>query len=117
MTDYEESGLEKLFASYRAACPEVEPSVNFMPELWQKIEARQSFGSVFARLSRMFAAASAAVCLLLLLLNMVSTSRYHPAYSTYTDALMAEHSAEQTYYTEAIYTSTSVVQPVGAIRH
>src|SRR5579875_3163122 len=112
MTDYEESGLEKLFASYRAACPEVEPGVNFMPELWQKIEARQSFGSVFERLSRMFAAASAAVCRLLV--NMVSTSRYRPPYSTCTDALLAEQSAEQTYYTEAIYASVPVVQPVGA---
>ena len=45
--------------------------------------------------------ASAAVCLLLLFLNFVAKPEDHLG-PTYTDALMADHSAERTYYTEGI---------------
>ncbi len=45
--------------------------------------------------------ASAALCLLLLVLNFVSTSQSRLA-PTYVDLLMADHTAEKTYYTEAI---------------
>lgn len=101
MTD-DETKLERLFENYRAACPEIEPGALFMPRLWQKIEARQSFGPVFERLTRLFASAAAAVCLLLLVLNLVSTPQNLNANETYTDALVAEQSAEQMYPTEAI---------------
>ena len=32
-------GVEGLWEAYRQATPEPEPSVNFMPELWGRIEA------------------------------------------------------------------------------
>lgn len=115
MTD-DDITLGRLFESYRDACPEVEPGALFMPRLWQRIEARQSFSSVFERLTRMFAAASAAVCLLLLVLNLVSTPHSSISDQSYTDALMAEHSVEQTYYTEAILTTPSTPSPV-ALQH
>ena len=35
----EEDKLERLWEAYRMATPAPEPSVNFMPELWAKIEA------------------------------------------------------------------------------
>jgi hypothetical protein len=35
-----DEALNALLASYRAASPDPEPSVNFMPQLWQKIDAR-----------------------------------------------------------------------------
>ena len=44
----DDSKLDQLFQTYRAACPDVEPSTNFMPNLWQRIEGRHSFGFVFA---------------------------------------------------------------------
>jgi len=94
-------GLGELLRLYGNACPDLEPSVNFMPSLWQKIEARHSFGSIFERLARSGMAAAAALCLVLLVLNLVFAPR-QSAVQTYTDALMAEHSAERTYYTEAI---------------
>ncbi len=73
-----------------------------MPSLWQKIEARQSFWAVFQRFGKTITTASAAVCLLLLVLNLISSpAAYNPA-ATYADALMAEHTAEKTYYAEAI---------------
>src|SRR5947209_20342946 len=94
-------GLGELFQKYAHACPDVEPSANCMPSLWQRIEARHSFGSIFERLARNGMAAAAALCLVLIVLNLVAPTR-NPAVQFYTDALMADHSAERTYYTEAI---------------
>lgn len=98
----EDIRLDPLFAAYREACPEVEPHANFMPELWQRIDARRSFWSLFTRDARTFITASAAVCLLLLVLNLVGVSNAHLSASSYAEALMADHTAEKTYYTEAI---------------
>lgn len=106
MTSNDDSQLDELFHSYRAACPDVEPSASFMPRLWQKIEARHNFWFVFQRLARTTMTACAALCLLLLVLNFVATpKRLTPA--TYIDALMADHSVEKTYYTEAIRATPS----------
>ena len=33
--------LNSLLAEYRDTCPDPEPSANFMPQLWHKIEARR----------------------------------------------------------------------------
>jgi hypothetical protein len=98
----DDSQLNDLFQRYRAACPDAEPGVNFMPEIWQKIETRHSFWFLFQRLARTAATASAALCLLLLVLNFISSGQAHLLAPTYVDALMADHTAEKTYYTEAI---------------
>ena len=37
-----EAKLDALFAEYRGAVQEPEPSRDFMPGLWQKIEARRN---------------------------------------------------------------------------
>jgi len=39
--DYFESKLATLWMRYREACPDPEPSPEFMPELWRRIEARR----------------------------------------------------------------------------
>jgi hypothetical protein len=101
----DDSRLDKLFEVYRDACPEVEPGAHFMPAVWQRIEARRSFWFVFQREARTFVTASAALCLLLLVLNFIGVTNTHIFASTYADALMADHSAENTYYTEAIRTT------------
>ncbi len=98
----DDSELDKLFQEYRAACPEIEPSPDFMPAVWRRIEARQSFWYVFRHLGRPVTAGSAALCLLLLILNLISSSATHNLVPSYTDALMADHTAEKTYYAEAI---------------
>lgn len=102
MMNNDESGLDTLFQSYRTACPEVEASAQFMPALWQKIEARHSFWSVFQGFARTGMAACAALALLLLGLNFASPQQALPGSSSYTDALVADHSAEKTYYAETI---------------
>ncbi len=87
-----------------------------MPGLWQKIEARHGFWYVFERLARTGMAAAAALCLLLLALNFVSANQ-RAAFQSYTDALMADHTAEQTYYTEAIRSTPGVNEVPAALRH
>lgn len=103
----DDSGLNNLFERYRSACTEIEASVNFMPSIWQKIEARHSFRFVFQRLARPLMAGSAALVLLLLILNLVSGQHTRLTAPSYVDALLADHTAEKTYYTEAIRDTTS----------
>ena len=97
-----DSGLDDLFASYRSACPEPDPGANFMPGLWHRIESRHSFRFVFQQLARPLMAGSAALVVLLLILNIVSSQHARLSDPSYVDALMADHTAEKTYYTEAI---------------
>jgi len=103
--------LDELFERYRAACPEVEPSANFMPALWERIERRGSFPFVFERLTRVFAAGAAAACLLLTVLTALpARPSLAPAVpATYADALYADSSAEKTYYTEAVRSTDNLV--------
>ena len=56
--------LESLFRSYKAALPDPDASANFMPELWQKIEARHSLLIRLKKLTQVFVAAASALCLL-----------------------------------------------------
>jgi len=53
--------LDPLWRRYRAACPDAEPGANFMPDLWQRIEARRSITFSFQRMVRAFATAAAAL--------------------------------------------------------
>jgi hypothetical protein len=101
----DEMSLDEAFRRYRDACPDVEPSANFMPGIWQRIDARQGFWPVFERFGGMVASASAALCLLLLALNLLSSPGLNTTPPSYMDALIADHSAEKTYYAEAIRNS------------
>ena len=94
--------LDQVFSRYRSAFPDPEPSANFMPELWARIDSRHTFSFVFGRLSRTFASVSAALCLLLAVMNLMAGPQN---FGSYTDALLADSSAERTYYTEAIRTT------------
>lgn len=98
----EEPKLDRLFQLYGASCPEVEPSANFMPVVWQKIEARRSFSLAFQRVARALAAVSVGLGLLLAGLNMAGEKKGLMIAPTYADALAADHTVEKTYYTEAI---------------
>ncbi len=102
--------LNELFERYREACPDVEASANFMPAIWGRIEKRGSFPLVFERLTRMFVAGAAALCLLLTVLTSLPTRRTPAtvAHATYADALYADSSAEKT-YTEAVRSTDNLV--------
>ena len=107
----DEHAIDGLFAAYRAACPDVEPSATFMPELWRRIDARRGFWFVFQSLGRIAAAAAVALCLLIAALNFAYKPSSPSFAATYPDALAADHTAERTYYTEAIADTAPLEQP------
>jgi hypothetical protein len=57
--------LDALFQAYRRACPTPEPSANFMPNLWQKIESRQTFTFNLRRMANAFVTAAVAMSIAL----------------------------------------------------
>ena len=81
--------LDDLFNRYRAALPDPEASANFMPELWRKIEARQFFVTRMKKLTQVFVAAAAAICLFLgiVLQVPVSTPDRQDVSGNYVDVL------------------------------
>lgn len=60
-----EDPLQALFAAYREACPDPEPSQDFMPQLWQRIEANRSFTFGLKRFAQGIITAAAAAALLM----------------------------------------------------
>jgi hypothetical protein len=89
----DEDKLSALFQAYRNAWPEVEASANFMPELWQRIEARQSFAFSFRRLAN--ALVPVAVALSLALGIYAYSPRHTPnSGQTYIEALAEANPVE-----------------------
>jgi hypothetical protein len=64
-----EAHLESLFAAWRQACPDPEPSVNFMPQMWAKIEARQASTTIFNRVAKALVTAALGASVVLGLLS------------------------------------------------
>lgn len=60
----QERQLDLVFHAYRQAMEYGEPSANFMPELWARIDSRRSTSIVFERLARIFATGALALTLL-----------------------------------------------------
>ena len=52
--------LDALLREYASACPEREPSANFMPNLWRRIEACQNYAFSFRRMANALATAALA---------------------------------------------------------
>jgi len=88
-----ESQLDQLFLAYRDACPEPEPSVNFMPELWARIEAREVSTNLFGRMAKALVTAALAATVILGL--MVSTfNRAESQFNgTFIEALRADRAS------------------------
>jgi len=82
--------LDRLFAKYKDAVPDPDASANFMPGLWRKIEARQSFTSRIKKLTQVFVGATAAVCLMLGM-AVVVPSLQPELRGTYVDVLADAH--------------------------
>jgi hypothetical protein len=84
--------LDELFRAYRAACPEPEASVNFMPEVWAKIEARQISTNLFGRMAKALVTVALAATVVLGVVASVKQSNSAPSFSgTYMEALTADH--------------------------
>jgi len=91
MRGNDEQRLDALFRAYHAACPVPEASANFMPELWQKIESRQTFTFSFRRMAN--ALVTAAVALSIGLGVYLSIPRSNPYYSQTFVEVLAEANA------------------------
>jgi|SRR5579862_8910680 len=88
-----ESRLDALFLAYRQACPDADPSVNFMPGIWTKIEAREASSHWFGRVAKALvtAALAASVVLGLMMSSANRSSEFFNA--TFVDALQADRVA------------------------
>ena len=94
--------LAKLFAAYREAIPDQEPSRDFTPGVWRKIDARRSSVRLFRRFAEAFVTV-AAVLTILISSVLIPYLRKAPVYSaTYVDVLAAEHSAEESAALDAV---------------
>jgi anti-sigma-K factor RskA len=85
--------LDELFLAYREACPDPEPSVNFTPELWARIEAREVSTNLFGRMAKALVTAALAATVILGL--MVSTFSHNESQfnGTYIEALRADRAS------------------------
>jgi hypothetical protein len=88
------SELKSLFASYRAAVPDPDASANFMPELWRRIQARQTLVMRVRKLTQVFVGAAAAACLLFAMIQVVPSGSRQEVHANYVDALAAAHPAD-----------------------
>ena len=88
-----EARLDELFAAYRDSFADPSPSVNFTPELWARIEAREVSSNLFGRMAKALVTAALAASVILGL--MVSTlSQKEAAFTgTYLEALSADHAS------------------------
>lgn len=100
----DETQLDALFAAYRDACPDPDPSANFMPHLWQKIEAREQTSTVFGRMARNLMTAALALSVLLGLAASLSHSRTSALPSeSYVEVLAEEQARENLDYFEPVH--------------
>ncbi|MDP9169124.1 MAG: hypothetical protein M3N54_00790 [Acidobacteriota bacterium] len=83
--------LEQLLCAYRNACPEPEPGVNFMPELWAKIEARQNTTHLFGRMAKALVTVALAATVILGLMVSTASQPNYTFSGSYLEALTADH--------------------------
>ncbi len=94
MRGNEDEKLDALFRAYRYACPDPEASANFMPNLWARIESRQTFLFSFRRMANAFVTAALALSIALGVYMTVPRSPQTATAETYIDALAAANPLE-----------------------
>lgn len=83
--------LDSLFAAYREAVPDPDAGVDFMPKLWERIEAKRSFVFRFRRMSQLALAAALAASLLMGVLIAPLAHHQTQLSGTYVDVLAEAH--------------------------
>jgi hypothetical protein len=82
----DEERLDALFREFAKACPDRDPSANFMPKLWQQIEARQTYTFSFRRMANALVTAAVALSIVLgVYMSIPAQAGYMP--QTYLEAL------------------------------
>lgn len=103
LTGSDEERLNALFTTYRNACPDPEPSPGFMPQLWQKIEARERSSTLFGRLARNLVTAALALSSIMALAVSVSHSRANALPpESYVEVLAEDHTRQDLGYFEPV---------------
>jgi hypothetical protein len=93
--DRMEHKLDALFAEYRTACPDPEPSADFMPAMWKRIEARRvATVSVFRHWAQACVLATVALTVLIGAVLIPKLQENAAPSSSYLEALSAEHSVD-----------------------
>jgi len=100
-TENDEERLIALFGAYRDTCPDPEPSANFMPQLWQRIEARERVSNAFGRLARNLVTVALALSLLMALAVSITRSPTLPS-ETYVEVLAEDHARRNLDYFEPV---------------
>jgi len=86
-----EPRLDAIFRAYREAVPEPEPGPQFMPGLWERIEARRRYTWRMRRWAGGFVTAAVALCTLMAAFLIWPSSSNSTVYtSTYIDLLRDE---------------------------
>jgi len=87
MRGSDDQQLDALFRAYHDACEAPDVSVNFMPDLWARIESRQRFTFSFSRMANALATAAMALSLALGIYMAIPRSSAVEYNQTYVEAL------------------------------
>lgn len=98
-----EQQLDALFAAYREACPDPDPSPDFMPLLWQRIDSNRSFRYSLKRLAQGFITAAAAAALIMGISLVAPDSRPSPTYLELLAAGNAHYDLADTEIVQALH--------------
>lgn len=103
----DEDQLDALFQAYREACPSPDPSVNFMPQLWQRIEARQTWSFFLGRMASGFVTAAVALTVVMAVYLYFPSTTSSAFYSeSYVEAL-AGHSGDSGDFIDPVHLDLS----------
>jgi hypothetical protein len=87
--------LDALFQAYKESCPAPEPSANFMPQIWRRIEERQRSIFFMGRWARALATAAAVLSLGIAgYLYVPRSSNSVVSMESYVEALSSAHASD-----------------------
>jgi len=91
----DDAALDSLLRAYREAIPDPDPSANFMPELWRRIEERQRSVFFLGRWARAFVTAAAVLSLVMAALLYIPRG-HNSLFSveSYVEALSSGHAQD-----------------------
>ncbi len=104
--------LSRLFGAYRDAIPDPEPSADFMPGLWKRIDSRRSSVLLLRRFTQAFVTLAAVVTVLVGVV-LIPYVQALPVYSaTYIDVLAeAQSNNDAMAYTEGSHVESQPDSP------
>ncbi len=108
--DEQRDSLDGLFIRYRSACPEPEAGPDFMPRLWQRIDARRGFAVKLRAYSHRLVTIAATLCLAAFVFELSPLAGVNNFYThTYVDILDEEEAPEQLTFADIVETGRPVM--------